>query len=84
MRWAFGSLFPAFGLPAIAAPVAGSSRRMAPFRTTGWPAGRRRLWARSAPPSAVGGVRAVPAGLGGSAHGLASVGVPERVPPICP
>ena len=77
MRRALGSLLEASGLPGAAAPVVGSRRRIAPLRVTGSPAARRTLWLRSAPPSAVGGVSAVPAGLGGSAQGLAGVGLPE-------
>src|ERR671937_1386557 len=84
MRRAFTSLLDASGLLGSAAPVAGSTRRTAPLRTAGSPGLRRRLWLRSAPPSAVGAVSAVPTAPGGSPQGLAGVGVPERVPPNWP
>src|SRR6202008_2524401 len=58
------------GLPGMPAPVSGSTRRIVPFSVTGPPAGRRTDCERSAPPSAVGAIRFVPAGLGGSAHGF--------------
>src|SRR5215216_3674812 len=61
------------GLPATPLPVAGSTRRTAPLSRMGWPATRRGLWERNAPPSAVGGLSAVPTGLGGSPQGLAGV-----------
>ena len=41
---------------------------------------RRMLWLRRAPPCADGGLRAVPAGDGGSAHGFAGVGEPAEPP----
>jgi len=66
MRRRFASLAAAFGLSAAALPVDGSSRSSEPFRTAG-PAARFGLCARSAPPSAVGGVSDPP---GGSAHGF--------------
>ncbi len=69
MRRAFGSALPAFGLPAIAAPVSGfeaQDRAVEPGRV----AGVRTSWLRSAPPSAVGGVRVPPRRAGGSPHGL--------------
>ena len=53
MRRAFASEL-VLGFPAIAAPVFGSSRRIAPSRPVG-SAGVRTSWLRSAPPSAVGG-----------------------------
>ena len=55
MRRALASGLRPSGLVAGPAPVAGSTRMTVPLRTTGSPAGRRRLWLRSAPPRAVGG-----------------------------
>src|SRR5215211_3479886 len=68
------------GLPATPLPVAGSTRSTAPLSRMGCPATRRGLWERSAPPSALGGLSAVPTGLGGSPHGLAGVGEPAPPP----
>src|SRR5262249_20894700 len=81
IRRAFGSELPASGLSAIPAPVEGFSRRSVPLRGTGCPAGRRRLWLRSAPPSAVGAVIAPPTPPGGSAQGFLGVGLPALPPP---
>src|SRR5438034_11372444 len=72
------------GLPATPLPVAGSTRRTAPPSRMGWPTTRRGLCERSAPPSAPGGLSAVPTGLGGSPQGLAGVGVLARLPPYWP
>src|ERR1700687_680897 len=85
MRCSLASLLPKSGFPGAAAPVAGSTRRTEPFRTRGSPAGRRWLWLRSEPPSAVGGVWLPPTGTGGSPHGFLGVGggLPW-VPPNCP
>src|SRR5205085_563724 len=80
IRLAFWSLDAASGLSAGAAPVAGSTRSMAPFRSTGSPAGRRTLWLRSAPPSAVGAVSVPPTPAGGSPHGFLGGGEPEPPP----
>jgi len=63
----------AFGSPA---PVAGSTRRIAPLRPAG-SAGVRTSWLRSAPPSAEGGDNALPTLPGGSPHGLTGA-------PSCP
>src|SRR4029453_1796512 len=68
------------GLPGTPLPVAGSTRSTSPPRRRGWPATRRGLCERNAPPSAPGGVRAVPTGSGGSPHGLAGVGEPAPPP----
>src|SRR4030095_14121176 len=67
------------GLPATPLPVAGSTRSTAPPSRMGCPATRRGLCERSAPPSASGGLSAVPTGLGGSPQGLGGVG--ELAPP---
>src|SRR5262245_60867197 len=83
IRRAFGSELDAAGLSGMASPVEGSTRRTAPFRSTGSPLGRRKLWARRAPPSAVGGVSFPPDPAGGSPHGFLGVGLPE-LPPPCP
>ena len=56
IRRRFGSLLAIAGLPAAAAPVSGLTRRIAPSSEAVWAAGRRKVWARSAPPCAVGGV----------------------------
>ena len=76
------------GLLGSAAPVAGSTRIRLPLRTTGSPAARRALCARSAPPSAAGGCSTPPEPAGGSPHGLAGVGgvgaTGVVVPPNCP
>ena len=87
IRWRIGSLLPIAGLPAAAAPVAGSRRSTAPFRTADSPAARRKLWARRAPPSAVGAVIAPPIPPGGSPHGFTGVTglvVSGSVPPFWP
>ena len=64
IRRALTSEDPMSGLPAIAAPVFGSSRRIDPSRDVGSLVVRR-SWARSAPPSAVGtDLRASRAGRG--------------------
>ena len=73
IRRAFASGLAASGLSGSAAPVDGSTRISVPSRVCGSPVVRM-SWARSAPPSAVGGVSAVPAPVGGSPHGL--VGLP--------
>jgi hypothetical protein len=70
MRRAFGSDDAANGLSDRPCPVSGSMRIIAPSSVAG-PSVRRTLWLRSAPPSAVGGLSAVPAGAGGSPHGFA-------------
>ena len=77
IRFVLGSVLDASGLPADAAPVAGSMRTSAPLRPVGSPVVRT-SWARSAPPSALGtsttGV--VPGGdvtVTGSPHGLTGV-----------
>src|ERR1044071_8280583 len=70
IRRALGLLLLNKGFVDKALPVAGSRRRRAPLRTTGSPAGRRTLWLRSAPPSAVGGDSTPPTPAGGSPHGL--------------
>src|ERR687887_564372 len=68
------------GLPATPLPVAGSTRSTAPLSRMGSPATRRGLCERSAPPSAPGGLSAVPTGLGGSPQGFAGVGEPAPPP----
>jgi hypothetical protein len=55
------------GLPALAAPVAGFTLSNVPSSETASPTGRRTDCERSAPPSALGGDRFVPAGEGVSA-----------------
>ena len=55
-----------------AAPVTGLTRMIAPSRETGSPLVRR-SWLRSAPPSAVGGLRTEPTVPGGSPHGLSGL-----------
>ena len=72
IRRAFGSALNAFGLSGRPAPVAGSTRRIAPSRLTGSPVVRM-SWLRSAPPSAVGGVSVAPTPPGGSPHGLSGL-----------
>ena len=85
IRWRIGSALPVAGLPAAAAPVAGFSRRTAPFRTAVSLAARRKLWDRSAPPSAVGGGHRPADRPGGSPHGFIGVtGVSGSVPPFWP
>src|SRR5829696_3017898 len=44
------------GLPVTPAPVSGLMRRSEPLRRRASPVGRRMLWARIAPPRAVGAV----------------------------
>ena len=82
MRRALRSGLPMRGLSGSALPVAGSTRRIEPSKPTGSPLVRR-SWVRSAPPSAVGGVRVVPAPPGGSPQGFLGVGLP-LLPPPCP
>ncbi len=84
MRCSLTSPEPMSGLPGAAAPVAGSIRRMEPFSRRASPAGRRGLWLRSAPPSAVGLVSGVPTGKGGSPQGLAGVGLPSASAELAP
>src|SRR3954454_23810199 len=72
------------GLPATPAPVSGFTRRSAPLRTRGSPAGRRTLCARIAPPRPVGEVFATPLPPGGSPHGFFGVGLLARLPPNWP
>src|SRR5262252_2037645 len=85
IRCSLTSPDPISGLPGAAAPVAGSMRRIEPFKTRGSPAVRRWLCARRAPPSAVGLVWGVPIGNGGSPQGLAGIGGGDpEVPPNCP
>ena len=67
-RRALASALAANGFPAAPAPVAGSTRITEPSRETGSPLVRR-SWLRRAPPSAVGDVRAVPAGPAGRRRG---------------
>src|SRR6476619_5087426 len=69
-RFVLASVLLANGLPGAAAPVAGSIRMIDPPSTAG-PSVRRTDWLRNAPPSAVGGLNAVPTPPGGSPHGLA-------------
>ena len=71
------------GLPGTPAPVAGSMRRMAPFKRRGSPNARNGVWLRSDPPSAVGGVSLPPTPAGGSPQGFFGVGAPS-VPPYWP
>src|SRR5215204_1902067 len=79
IRRALASLLAAIGLSARAAPVAGLTRMMLPSRLAGSPPVRT-SWLRRAPPSAVGGVRVVPAALGGSPQGFLGVGEPAEPP----
>src|SRR5262245_15038064 len=79
IRRAFGSELPNSGLSGSAAPVAGLTRISDPFRSTGLPLGRRRLWLRRAPPRADGGVIVPFTPPGGSPHGFFGVGL--LVPP---
>ncbi len=72
MRRAFGSALNASGLSGSPSPVAGSTRSSAPSSDVGSPVVRR-SWLRSAPPSAVGGVRVEPGPPGGSPHGLSGL-----------
>src|SRR5439155_23097767 len=85
IRFSLAFALPPSGLSASPAPVEGSTRRTVPFSTRGSPAGRRRLWLRSAPPLAVGGVIVPPTPAGGSPHGFfgVAVGLPT-VPPNWP
>src|SRR5512133_60423 len=71
-RRAFASGLRLFGLSGGAAPVVGSTRRIAPSSPAGSPVVRR-SWLRSAPPSADGGVSTPPAPAGGSPHGLSGL-----------
>src|SRR5436305_12523669 len=84
IRRAFAFVLAAFGLSGRPSPVAGSTRRMVPPRTIGSPAALSRLWLRSAPPSAVGGVCEPPTGTGGPPQGFVGVGVPDHEPPPWP
>ena len=59
IRRTLGSALPARGLSGSPAPVTGSTRSTAPLSAAGSP-DVRRSWLRSAPPSAVGGVRIAP------------------------
>jgi hypothetical protein len=83
IRRALTSALAANGLPATPAPVFGSIRMIEPLRPAGSPVVRM-SWERSAPPSAVGGVRAVPVPVGGSPQGFAGVTTGFVVPPRCP
>ena len=58
-----------FGMPS---PVSGLTRRIAPSSVVGSDVVRR-SWLRSAPPSALGGVRVAPTPPGGSPHGLSGL-----------
>ena len=69
MRRTFASELPAFGLSGSAAPVSGFTRMIVPSRLAGSEPVRV-SWLRSAPPSAVGGVRVAPTPPGGSPQGL--------------
>ena len=60
IRRALTSVLLAIGFPGAPAPVAGSTRSTAPPSRMGCPATRRGLCERSAPPSASGGLSAVP------------------------
>src|SRR5574341_167211 len=68
------------GLPTTPLPLAGSTLSTAPLSRIGWPATRRGLCERRAPPSDAGGLSGVPTGLGGSPQGLAGVGEPAPPP----
>jgi hypothetical protein len=70
IRRALASVDEPYGLSDSPWPVSGSILSTAPSSVAG-PSVRRTLWLRSAPPSAVGALRAVPAGEGGSPQGFA-------------
>src|SRR5215475_3909354 len=79
MRRLFGSDEDAYGLSGRPCMVVGSTRMMVPFSRVG-PSRRWLLWLFSAPPSAAGGLMALPIALpGGSAHGLPPLAWPQSV-----
>src|SRR6266545_7721272 len=70
------------GLPTTPLPVAGSTLSTAPLSRIGWPATRRGLWERRAPPSAAGGFIRRPHRVGGVAAGVGRGGRARAAPEL--